>query len=136
MRDKDSILLENAYSKIRESLSDLIKDVQSDEDEKYMEIDVNGNKIWRDENGLEHRDGDKPAVITAKGTRKWFQHGHLDREGDKPFLEGYDGTYMWFKNNLRHREGGKPAIVWADGTEEYFLNDKRYQPNTIDKRKG
>ena len=34
-----------------------------------MKVDFMGTKIWRDENGRHHRDGDLPAMIWKNGTR-------------------------------------------------------------------
>ena len=50
---------------------------------------------WR-LNGQLHREGDKPAVIYASGTKYWLWHGKCHREGDKPSMIYADGTKLWY----------------------------------------
>jgi hypothetical protein len=62
------------------------------------EIDVCGNKKWRNSNGELHRDGG-------------------------PALEMINGHTAWFQNGKEHREDG-PAVHYVNGTELWYLNGK------------
>ena len=68
---------------------------------RYLKTE-HGTQIWKDENGLAHRD-DGPAVISSNGDRFWYRHG------------------------VYHREDG-PAVEWANGDKEWCLNDIFYEP--------
>jgi hypothetical protein len=65
------------------------------------QIDYNGNQVWRDENGKNHRD-DGPAVIYSDGRKFWFQHGK------------------------RHRTDG-PAIIYPNGHVSWCLEGHYYE---------
>ena len=68
-------------------------------------------------------------VVTANGTRKYYNSaGELHRE-DGPAVIWTDGTYAWFQNGLRHRING-PAVVWTDGTKWWYLYGVRYAEPT------
>ena len=64
-------------------------------------IDQYGNKEWRNEYGLLHRDEDLPAIEFANGTKEWYQNGHL------------------------HRLTG-PAVTLANGHKEWWVEDRSY----------
>lgn len=53
--------------------------------------------IWRDHDGLIHRD-DGPAAIRDDGLRYWYVHGVLDRRGG-PSVERPDGAKQWHKDH-------------------------------------
>ena len=82
-------------------------------------------KVWRNEAGRVHRDGDKPAMIYADGTQAWFQDGQLSRGDDKPAMIYADGSQEWFVNGKHGRDGDQPAIVTATG-EKSWLKDGRF----------
>lgn len=108
-----------------------------------------GNKFWKDDKGLFHRDNDLPAVIKWDGQKEWYQHGRLHRDGGPAIIHGsggekwfqddllhrggdlpaieIDGRKEWWKNNLRHRDGDKPAVVNPDGTLEWWRNGERHR---------
>ena len=66
-----------------------------------MTVEVDGTKIWRNEEGQLYRD-DGSAVIRSSGTKLWHNE---------------DGQM--------HREDG-PAVIWADGKKEWWIEGKRY----------
>jgi len=45
----------------------------------FCTIDSYRIKIWRNKEGLRHRDNDLPAVILADGTQEWYKRGLLQR---------------------------------------------------------
>ena len=65
-----------------------------------MEIDKNGNKIWRT-NGKLHRENG-PALEFADGSKEW-----------------------WFINGKLHREDG-PAVDYGDGFKCWFIGGEEY----------
>jgi hypothetical protein len=71
------------------------------------ETDKNGNREWRNSEGLLHRE-DGPAYEGANNIRMWYQNGQLHRE-DGPAIEWLDGTRSWYLNGQRHRTDG-PAV--------------------------
>jgi hypothetical protein len=78
--------------------------------------------IWR-QNGLLHRDEDKPAWIGTDGTLIWRQNDLVHRDEDKPAIIGADSTLGWWQNDQRHRSSG-PAVIRANGTLEWWQNGK------------
>jgi hypothetical protein len=81
-----------------------------------------GDLYWL-QNGLWHRDGDKPAVIRANGTLAWFQNNQYHRDGDYPAWIGADGSLAWWQNYQLHRSCG-PARIFQHGKLEWWINDK------------
>jgi len=124
--DRDSRFLANTYKNIHESLDDLIKDVQSDEDDKHFEINEYGAKIWYDENHNIHRDNDKPAIIYSNGTMDWYQHGKQYRPpGNKPSTITNTGMRVYTDSMGRlHREDG-PAVITDSGKKYYYHHDQQ-----------
>ena len=57
-----------------------------------------------------HRDNDKPALIYASGTQKWYQNGVLHRDNDNPAVIEEDGTQRWYQNGKYHRKNDKLFI--------------------------
>ena len=70
-----------------------------------------------------HRVGG-PAQITDQG-RFYMQNGIHHREDDKPAIEWSNGSLMWFIKDKKHRLGG-PAVIGPDGEESYWLNNQQY----------
>jgi hypothetical protein len=85
---------------------------------------MHGTLSW-EQNGELHRDGDKPAVISAYSV-EWWYNGELHRDGDKPAVAviGADGTLQWWQNDQRHRFRG-PAIIHANGKLEWWIWDEQ-----------
>ena len=88
--------------------------------------------IWRNSEGLTHRDDDLPAIIEPDGTQYWFQNGLKHRDGDQPAVIKQNGTKIWYQNGQRHRDGDEPAVIDADGSKEWYKNGKSYKPNLYD----
>lgn len=76
---------------------------------------------WLNQNGLPHRDGDKPAWISRHGTLEWFQNGKLHRDGDKPARIDANGALTWCQNSQWHRSCG-PAEINPDGYLAWWIN--------------
>lgn len=68
--------------------------------------------------GILHRDGDKPAVITAYGRQQWHKHGRVHRDNGLPAVVDYNGAVMeWYKDGVPYREGGLPVVVHTSGSQ-------------------
>ena len=80
---------------------------------------INGNKVWRNKEGENHRLGG-PAVEKANGDKEWWVNGDLHRE-DGPAIESSDGSREWWVDGDLHREDG-PALEYADGAKEWWVN--------------
>lgn len=95
--------------------------------EKPARISADGACEWWVE-GVWHRGGDKPAVINGY-RREWWVNGVRHRDGDKPATEGSRyGSYeelVWVRNGRLHRDGGKPAYVSSDGISEWWVYGTR-----------
>ena len=76
-----------------------MRTINSDDD-SYDVIDKIWHKIWRNEAGQFHRDGDLPAVILS------------------------DGSVIYYKDGNIHRDNNLPAIIRPDGTVIYYINGK------------
>ena len=79
-------------------------------------------KVWC-KFGLQHRDGDEPAVIHSSGRRLWYRQGLLHRDNDGPAKIYADGTQEWYRQGLLHRDNDEPAKICPDGTQEWYQND-------------
>jgi hypothetical protein len=123
------------------------------EGESKCEIDKSGNKVWKNKNGLYHREGG-PAVEWSNGDKSWWINGKCHREDgpamdrsnsggykswykdgklhrlDGPAIEYANGDKEWHKEGKLHREDG-PAIERADGYKEYWINDKRVEEKDL-----
>lgn len=82
-------------------------------DEPAVIHEESGLKEWR-QNGLLHREGDRPA-LTISNWEQYWQNGFIYREGGKPagitsFTGGKYHSY-YNKQNQEHRDGGKPALI-------------------------
>lgn len=89
------------------------------------EVGPDGMMIWRDRDGLIHREGDLPAVIHADGGQEYFRHGLRHRDDDLPAVVQADGYSRWYRNGIVHREGDLPAIVHSDGSR-WWMQQGRY----------
>lgn len=91
-----------------------------------------GRKVWHKriiDNGAHicrilHREDDRPAVITRKGTKEWWVNGKRHRENDRPAIIDSHGKQMWYKSGLLHRDVG-PAVVKPNGEIQYWKNGVR-----------
>ena len=88
-----------------------------------MEVDRNGNKIWRNSKGMAHRE-DGPAIEYNNGSKTWYIDGQLHRE-DGPAIECGDGEKSWYINGRLHRVDG-PAFLGSDGSKYWFINGNEY----------
>lgn len=69
--------------------------------------------VWLDQNGKQHRDGDRPAYIGANSGLYWYQNDLSHRDGDRPSSIGVDGSLVWSQNGQTHRICG-PAVIYDD----------------------
>lgn len=77
------------------------------------EIGKHETKIWKNANGLYHRDNDLPALIDKHGNLRWYQKGKQFRKDGKPTHEYIDGTLKWSNGEYITR------AHHADGSEEH-----------------
>ena len=89
-----------------------------------IEINKNGDKVWRLPNGDLHRENG-PAIEYADGDKCWYLNDKRHRE-DGPAIEYADGEKWWYLNGKLHREDG-PAVEFADGDKQWYLNDRLYK---------
>ena len=89
------------YSK--EEFNKKIAEINKDEDkDKPTEIDLFGNKFWRNDKGEFHRE-DGPARELANGRKEWWVNGKLHRI-DGPAYEGSNGDKEWYLNGKKYSE--------------------------------
>jgi hypothetical protein len=79
------------------------------ENQNYYEI-IRGSKVWRNEHGHIHRDGDLPASIHCDGSVGYYQNGQFSRENDLPAIICRNGMVMFWKNDKFYRNENLP--VW------------------------
>jgi len=89
------------------------------------------DKVWRNKNGLYHRDYDKPAIIYADGSQHWYQNDKRHRDNDQPAIIYADGTQVWYKEDLLHRDNDLPAVISDNGTQLWYKNGKRHRDNNL-----
>jgi hypothetical protein len=67
---------------------------------------------WHDPDNPDviHREGDKPAIVYADGTRLWYKDGKLHRKGNRPAVVGADGGQLWYYMGNLYREGDGPVL--------------------------
>ena len=95
--------------------------------DKPAVIYANGTCRWY-KSGKQHRDGDEPAVVCADGTRCWYKNGKLHRDGDEPAVIYTDGTRWWYRDDELHREGDAPAVIWANGSCWWYKDGRETAP--------
>ena len=66
-------------------------------------------KYWFDKKGNLHRNNDKPAIITERGSLHWYQHGELHRENNKPAIIFYNNDKHCYKHGVFYK---KKKITW------------------------
>lgn len=81
---------------------------------------MSDTKTWM-QNGFRHRGGDKPAVISADGSKQWWVEGRMHRDGDKPALIS-DFVIAWMVQNKLHRDGNKPAVLLPTGEHQWWFH--------------
>jgi protein associated with RNAse G/E len=101
--------------------------------EYSVKINRKGTESWYNEDGLLHREDDKPAIIYHNGDKCWCRNGKLHRDGDKPAeVLNTIKVKTWYRDGQRHRDDRKPAVIRhteEDGIiEEYWINGVR-QPD-------
>jgi hypothetical protein len=80
------------------------------QDIMYMDMDSRVADVWR-MNGVVHRDGDQPAIITEDGDMYWYSHGLRLDDGDQPAIILRNGKKYWYFHGNCHRDGDQPAII-------------------------
>ena len=76
------------------------------------EILSSGIQVWKNAKGDIHRDGDLPAIINAEaGFESWFQNGLEHRDNDKPAVVRFNGAKEWYQEGKLHRNGDEPAFI-------------------------
>lgn len=55
--------------------------------------------VWKNKDGLIHRDNDLPAIMYSDGTKEWFKNGvpHRDDE-NKPAISFSNGKNFYLKD--------------------------------------
>ena len=79
---------------------------------------------YHNEDGLKHRDFNRPAVEWNNGSKEWFVKGKRHRL-DGPAVEWSDGSKWWWVNDKLHRLDG-PAVEDSDGNKIWYINDGFY----------
>ena len=98
-----------------------------------LEINKNGNRLWKNEEGKLHRDNG-PAIERSDGTKQWWVNEKKHRE-DGPAMEWADGTKCWYMNGKLHRKSA-PAVEWHNGNKEWWLDGTRYSEEEYKKKIG
>ena len=88
------------------------------------EIDIDGNKYWKNNKGQYHRE-DGPAIKFVNGAKFWYRNG-LRHRTDGPAVENANEDKFWYLNGKYHRVDG-PAIEYADDSKSWYLNDLRHR---------
>lgn len=66
---------------------------------------------------------DEIVVIDDRDYRKWYKNGLLHRDGDEPAVISFNGICKyWYKKGLLHRDGGEPAVILYNRKEWYTNN--------------
>ena len=104
-----------------------------------------------------HRDGDLPAVISARGDLEYWKNGRRHRDNgparariiksstikgwsrriteqyltviNMEYVKEYWGITEYYKNGVLHRDGDLPAVISARGDLEYWKNGRRHRDN-------
>lgn len=75
-----------------------------------------------DDDGKHHSFDDKPAVVTANGTKKWYAHGRKHRDGGLP-AQTSKTTERWYVNGKLHRIGAPAQITKFSSTGKVMSAD-------------
>lgn len=102
--------------------------------ESFNKDGMLSEQIWMDNEGLLHRDGDKPAVIRYINGNVmeeiWYKHGKQHRVGLPAGLtKSNNGDIIievWKQNGEYHRDGG-PAYVEYDVKKDDISYEQWYQ---------
>jgi hypothetical protein len=112
-----------------------------------------GNNVWY-VNGVIHREGNEPAIITSDGTRQWIQNGKFHSDAMHPAIQHANGdkiwlnngkyhsyndqpalitnvTKQWYKDGVLHRSNDMPAIIRSDGTHEWYKDGVLHRSNDM-----
>jgi hypothetical protein len=109
------------YSKTRAGIlkyRELFNKVEIENGYKYI-------RIFDKLNSIE----DKPAIISAFGTKYWFINGNHHRENDQPAIIYANGDKYWYINGNHHRENDQPAIIRANGDKSWYVNGNCHREN-------
>lgn len=123
----DRSILKNSLTKDKKSITS----EPNEELKDTYETDVDGNlNMYNLFNEL-HSFGDLPAVVYNDGSKEWYKNGILHRDGDKPAVIS-NGMKVWYKNGQIHRDGDKPAVIRNDGVKQvliYYKNGQIHRDN-------
>ena len=64
-------------------------------------------------NGNLHSFNDEPAVIGADGSKQWYKNGVRHREGDEPAVIS-NGNLYWYKDGELRRENGLSPVMGSN----------------------
>lgn len=104
-----------------------------------VEIHQDGSRTerWHDQEGREHRDHDRPAVIrtTPSGIRSseiYCRHGKTHRDRKPAVIEMHaDGSRLeaYYRDGVLHRNGAPAMTTEGDGerTEYYYRHGKAHR---------
>ena len=62
---------------------------------------------------------DDPPTKEYWGNREWYKNDVLHRDGDLPAVISARGDLEYYKNGKRHRDNG-PAVIRKDGTCSWY----------------
>ena len=88
----------------------------------FVDINITGDKFYKNSSGLYHRLNDLPAAIYADGTQAWCVDGKWHRDNDLPAVIWKDGTQAWWVDGKLHRINSRPAYIGADGNRAWYVN--------------
>ena len=72
----------------------------------------------RNENGELHSYNDLPAKVYW-GNCEWYKKGVLHRDGDLPAVISARGDLEYYQKGKRHRDNG-PAVIRKDGVCSWY----------------
>ena len=87
-----------------------------------LEIDEEGNRFWRDDDNLFHRE-DGPAIECVDGSKEWWIDGAPHRT-DGPAVDHANNLYEWWINDEKVAASfgmlSAGLTTRADGTLIYY----------------
>ena len=97
------------------------------------EIWQDGTKVWRNSEGLIHRDGDLPAKIKSNGWCEWWVNGLRHRDNDLPAQIYSYNFCRWFQNGefIKARECTKKEA--EEYRKPYYQQKKLTKFNRFEK---
>ena len=91
------------------------------------EIDLYGNKYWKNDKGEYHRE-DGPAIERVEGMKVWYVNGRHHRlDGPARIFPG-GNVIEWFINGFFYRLDG-PASEYNNPNQQFNNKNKRWYVN-------